>query len=64
MLGEYVTHKLDFHNLDNGVEGRVLASHAEKQLIAFFVREHCFLEDGYEGGEMFKVKSLLPHSGL
>jgi hypothetical protein len=64
MLGEYVTHKLDFHNLDNGIEGRVLASHAEKQLMAFFVREHCFLEDGYEDGEMFKLKSLPPHSGL
>ena len=53
MLGEYVTHKLGSHNLDNGIEGRALASHAEKQLMAFFAREHCFLEDGYEDGEMF-----------
>jgi hypothetical protein len=63
-LGDYFSHKLGVHNLDHGTEGRVSASHAEKQLMAFFVRMHCFLEDGYEEEKMDRLKMLPLHAGL
>jgi len=63
-LVEYISHKLKAHNLDHGIEGRVYASHAEKQVMAYFVRMHCFLEDGYEEDKMGRLKIPPPHAGL
>jgi hypothetical protein len=63
-LVQYISHKPEAHNLDLGTEGRIYASHAEKQVMAYFVRMHCFLEDGYEEIKMDRLKMLPPHAGL
>lgn len=64
ILSEYVSHKPDVNNMDKGLEGRVCGSHAEKQLMVYFIRMHCFLEDGFEDYEMDLLNTFPSHQGL
>ncbi|KAJ8131619.1 hypothetical protein O1611_g2001 [Lasiodiplodia mahajangana] len=45
-----VKYKLPFDNRDQGVAGQYYACHAEKQLVAYFIHKHCFLEQEIDAG--------------
>ncbi|PKY03013.1 hypothetical protein P168DRAFT_311558 [Aspergillus campestris IBT 28561] len=42
-ISEVVGHRLSSHDYDQGTDGQYNASHAEKQLIAYFIDRHAFL---------------------
>lgn len=44
-LARVVGYKLQSHSFDRGVRGQYYASHAEKQLIAYFVDRHVFMSE-------------------
>ncbi|KAI0849251.1 hypothetical protein F5Y00DRAFT_261721 [Daldinia vernicosa] len=56
--------KREPHSRDQGDKGRYNACHAEKQLIAYFVHKHLFLEDELQIPEEPGVRSLFSELGL
>ncbi|KAJ6105216.1 hypothetical protein N7523_010290 [Penicillium sp. IBT 18751x] len=54
-LAAIVDHTLVVHtSKDQGIQGRFHASHAEKQLIAYFINRHVFLQEDKTANSRFK----------
>ncbi|KAH8840043.1 hypothetical protein MCOR27_009730 [Pyricularia oryzae] len=56
-LCKVVGHKLDSHNYNQGKAGQFYASHAEKQLVAYFVDRHLFLSANPQHDRLLKQSS-------
>ncbi|KAL5043242.1 DYW family of nucleic acid deaminases-domain-containing protein [Aspergillus fruticulosus] len=55
-LSDLVGHTLPVHDYDQGQPGRFYASHAEKQLIAYFIDRHVFLPEDKNPSQQFDEK--------
>ncbi|KAI6306644.1 hypothetical protein MCOR30_011750 [Pyricularia oryzae] len=59
-LCKVVGHKLDSHDYDQGKAGQFYASHAEKQLVAYFVDRHLFLSADPQHDRLLSVLDQIP----